>query len=160
MEGDYATFTGARLAMWGWAGRAFAAHPVQGIGMGGYRDWTTREMALGTKDVRPEGSPLPHSHAHSAAFHAAAATGLVGIGLLAALIAVSIRNGLRGFGQAAASGYDAGPAMALLGLVLAGLFDSIQVNQQTAYWMWALVALCMLRRPRIPAAAAEAGSER
>jgi hypothetical protein len=66
--------------------------------------------------------------------------------MLIGLMVVCVWNGLRE-GCGWARGYDAGPALALVGLVCAGLFDSVQVNQQTAYWMWLLVALCMAWRP-------------
>jgi hypothetical protein len=44
----------------------------------------------------------------------------------------------------------------MVGLVCAGLFDTIQVNQQTAYWMWLLVAMSMRLRPRAAAAEGDA----
>ncbi len=158
MDGDYSTFTGARLAMWGWAGRAFSAHPVIGVGEGGYKAWVEREIASGASagGGGQQGAQV-HAHAHSMVLHAAAVTGLVGVVLLGELVIVCVWNGLRGSHSTtetatdtkwqASSGYDAGPALAMVGLACAGLFDSIQVNQQTAYWMWVLVALCMQRRP-------------
>ncbi len=148
MEGDYSTFTGARLAMWGWAGRAFAAHPVLGVGEGGYKAWVQRE-AHRAAGGSPGRSPRPevHAHAHSMPLHAAATTGAVGAALLGGLVLACARNGLRTHRAGLAWGYDAAPALAMIGLLCAGFFDSIQVNQQTAYWMWLLVALCMLRRP-------------
>lgn len=144
MEGDYSTFTGARLAMWGWAGRAFVSHPAQGVGMGGYKAWVEGRMAEdgGGQAARP----MVHAHAHSMVIHAAASTGLVGALMLIGLMVLCVWNGLRE-GRGWARGYDAGPALALMGLVCAGLFDSVQVNQQTAYWMWLLAALCMAWRP-------------
>jgi len=145
MEGDYSTFTGARLAMWGWAGRAFATHPAQGVGMGGYKAWMEREMSQ-QEQATDKAAQAVHAHAHSMLAHSAAVTGAIGTLLLAGLMVVCVRNGLHE-GQGPARGYAAGPALAMLGLVCAGLFDSIQVNQQTAYWLWLLVALCMLRRP-------------
>lgn len=157
MDGDYSTFTGARLAMWGWAGRAFWSHPGRGVGVGGYRAWAETEAAQRGAEQGQAPRSLPHDHAHSMAFHAAAVTGIVGVGLLGGLLLASVWNGLREFGGSIVYGYDAAPAMALLGLACAGMFDSIQVNQQTAYWMWLLVALCMRRRPRLPSAAAGEG---
>jgi len=145
MEGDYSTFTGARLAMWGWAGRAFATHPVQGVGMGGYKAWVEGEMSR-QEGATAKPAPAVHAHAHSMPAHSAAATGVIGTVLLGGLIVICVRNGLRE-GAGPACGYDAGPALAILGLVCAGMFDTIQVNQQTTYWLWVLVAMCMLRRP-------------
>lgn len=148
MDGDYSTFTGARLAMWGWAGRAFAEHPVRGVGAGGYKAWVEASQRGVAEAGEPRvDRPMVHGHAHSTFIHAAAVTGGIGVALLVGLIAVCVRNGLRDLRGRYVWGYDAGPAIALLGLVFVGLFDSIQVNQQTAYWMWVLVAMCMLRRP-------------
>ena len=44
--------------------------------------------------------------------------------------------------------YAAGPAFALLGLLLAGLFDPVQLNAQTAALMATLMGLCLVSRPR------------
>jgi hypothetical protein len=43
--------------------------------------------------------------------------------------------------------YAAGPAFALLGLLLAGLFDPVHLNAQTGAIMAALMALCLVSRP-------------
>mgnify|MGYP000470228148 CR=1 FL=1 len=155
-HGDYSTFTGARLTMWGWGVRAVAAHPIRGVGGGGYSPWVQGKMQEQSEpETGIEASPLlPHGHAHSWFLHAAATTGVVGLGIMVALVVVCVMNGMRETAGAAGTecrptrGYDAGPALAMVGLVCAGLFDSIHVNQQTAYWLWVLVALCMARRPR------------
>ena len=158
-HGDYSTFTGARLAMWGWAGRAVAAHPIRGVGAGGYSPWVREQMNKQTERDPGMGAPapLPHGHAHSWFLHAVATTGVVGLGIMVALAVVCVRNGLRETAGAAGTacrptqGFDAGPALAMVGLMCAGLFDSIHVNQQTAYWLWILGALCMAGRPRVAA---------
>lgn len=148
MKGDLSTFTGQRLAMWGWSWRAVREHPVRGVGAGGYGAWVDARAAA---DAQERGEPPPkasHSHAHSWFIHAAAATGVVGMLLMLVLLLVCVRNGLSaGPGRGWAIGYDAGPALALVGLAAAGLFDTIHVNQQTSYWLWLLVALCMRIRP-------------
>lgn len=153
VRGDLDTFTGQRLAMWGWAWRAVREHPVRGVGAGGFGAWVNR---TGAADARERGDPAPgpllHGHAHSWFIHAAATTGAVGLGLMLALAAASVWNGLREQRDAPqraawSAGYDAGPALAMVGLAGAGLFDTVHVNQQTAYWLWLLVALCMKFRP-------------
>lgn len=156
MNGDLSTFTGQRLAMWGWALRAVKEHPIRGVGIGGYGQWVDERAAA---DAQERGDTAPrtmHSHAHSWFIHAAATTGLVGLGLMLAMVAACVWNGLHkgearhdvAGGRAAwIAGYDAGPAFALVGLAAAGLFDTIHVNQQTSYWLWLLVALCMKFRP-------------
>ncbi|MBX3404236.1 MAG: O-antigen ligase family protein [Phycisphaeraceae bacterium] len=153
MRGDLDTFTGQRLAMWGWSWRAVREHPIRGIGAGGFRAWVDERS---TADARERNEPVPkpmlHGHAHSWFIHAAAATGVTGFGLMLALAATCAWNGLREGGPAGgrakwSAGYDAGPAFALVGLAAAGLFDTIHVNQQTSFWLWLLVALCMRHRP-------------
>lgn len=161
MQGDLSTFTGQRLAMWGWSWRAVREHPLQGVGAGGFRAWADACKAADARR-RDESArkPMLHSHAHSWFIHAAAVTGTVGLGLMLALLLVCVRNGLSmGPARGRAVGYDAGPALALFGLAAAGLFDTIHVNQQTSYWLWLLVALCMRIRPtgHEPRAAAALG---
>lgn len=41
--------------------------------------------------------------------------------------------------------YRLGPAWALMGLLLAGLFDSVHINSQTSMLLWALVGMCAMR---------------
>ena len=50
-------------------------------------------------------------------------------------------------GARRATGYGAGPAFAMLGLVLVRPFDVVQVNAQTSAVLWTIVALCMKGRP-------------
>ena len=153
MKGDLSTFTGQRLAMWGWSWRAVQEHPLRGVGAGGFRAWADQCKAADARERNePAPKPMLHAHAHSWFIHAAAATGVIGLGLMLALAATCAWNGLREAGPAGgratwSAGYDAGPAFALVGLAAAGLFDTIHVNQQTSFWLWLLVALCMKRRP-------------
>jgi O-antigen ligase len=162
VKGDYASDTGMRIAMWKWAWLEARSHPIVGVGAGGFRAWAAHppESIAGSDAA---GLPPPHAHAHSWYLHVLAASGLVGVGLVGAL---AIRAVLAGFRGAAAGAQDAaplhgggwigelleslrfGPALALMGLACAGLFDSITVNQQTAYLFYLLVALCLPSRPR------------
>lgn len=156
LRGDYSSYTGARVLMNRLAIKAWAQHPVRGVGAGGYRDWVDREI-----DSWPTDGPRPpsHAHAHSTPLHVAATTGTVGLLIAAAFLAVTLAGALARdqlspqWEPRALGSYAAGPAFALIGLALAGLFDVIHVNAQTAALLFTLVALSILPRPRPPQAA-------
>jgi O-antigen ligase len=107
---------------------------------------------------------LVHAHAHGVWPHVAATTGTVGLALLVWLLLVpmlrpAVRLFARPFMQAPRAGepHSTAPAAAdpiplvcalgLVGLLAAGLFDSISVNQQTWYLASVLLALGVTGRP-------------
>jgi O-antigen ligase len=127
---------------------AVKERPLEGVGAGGYRAWT---HACVVRRGWDPGDVPGHNHFHSAPLHNAATTGLIGL-LLASLAAgVALYGGMTGLGpEGEVSGvgsYAAGPAFALLGLLLAGLFDPVQLNAQTAAMMATLMGLCLVSRP-------------
>src|SRR5690606_41981989 len=85
-------------------------------------------------------------------------TGVVGLGLFALPWIAAIRSGvgarwmgpmglMRPMGQVdPMSGYDLGPACALVGLVLAGATDAVHVNAQAAAMWLARVSVCPVLR--------------
>ncbi|MFN7021071.1 MAG: O-antigen ligase family protein [Phycisphaerales bacterium] len=123
---EYRTDTGMRLAMWGWAGRAVAESPIVGVGAGGYRPF-----AEGYAARKPDAAalPMPHAHAHSWYLHTLATLGVVGAGLMLAMVVTGVVR--------------AHPAvwLGVAGLALAGLFDTMHVNQQTANLLFILLAM-------------------
>lgn len=154
-EQDYTTDTGARILMARWAWEAYASHPVLGLGAGGFRAWSDQwmheraERGEAVKVGVEPGTPPErlHAHPHNAAMHVAATTGSLGLLIAVALGLVVLRDA---FGPASGErerGYDAGPAMALVGLLLASAFDVVQVNNQTAAVLWTLVAMYVRVRP-------------
>lgn len=143
-DGDYSTDTGARINMWIWGGRAWARHPIVGVGAGGYRAWTLKQMQAG--GVETTTNPI-HDHAHSAPIQIAATTGLVGLTITGLILLVAVRGGLTG--APASDAYALGPGVAIVGLALAGLFDSIHLNAQTGALMATLLALCLYARPTL-----------
>jgi len=138
-EGEYSTETGARIFMNKRALEAFGQHPVRGVGAGGYGQWANAP----DPDRR-----LAHDHAHSAPLHLLATLGGVGALIAIWLIALTLKAGMGVCVQGddedrrGLDAFDAGPALALVGLLLAGLFDTIQINAQTAAHMAFLIALC------------------
>lgn len=136
-RGEFNTDVGARVAMAAAAGQAVLDHPIAGVGAGGfssvYKPW------LAARGIDPA-SVRTFDHAHNALLHVAATTGLVGltlVALVALAVFVAAFRGLPGLGT-----YHAGPAFALLGLLLVSPIDPVQLNQQTAALLLLLVALC------------------
>lgn len=141
-EKDFSSDTGARLLLNWWAVQATGEHPARGVGAGGYRPWVVDHLrSLG---IDPATRKL-HAHAHNALLHAAATTGVVGAGLLTTLVLCGLGSGRPRRGET--WGADAGPAAALLGLVLVSVFDTVQVNAQTAAVLGVLLGLCNDLRP-------------
>lgn len=157
---NYDSDTGMRLAMWRWAIAAIREHPLIGVGAGGYQPWV---RAQSPERAEALGAPLAaaakvHAHAHSWYLHSAAITGLIGLGLLVTMLGYAVISGLRErrvpesehdrYRATLAGAYTAGPALGLLGLCTAGIFDSISVNQQTAVVLCVLLVLVLPSRPR------------
>ncbi len=143
-ERSFDSDTGARLLMWWWGVEAGLQHPVRGVGAGGYRAWVTRHLE--SQEIDPSTRRL-HAHAHGAIVHEFATLGLVGVGLSAVIFWFVARRAWTDVMSVVPPGYDAGPALALVGLLFAGLFDSIQVNAQTAAMLSTLVLFCLPQRP-------------
>jgi O-antigen ligase len=144
---DYSTYTGARILMAEWGAKAFAAHPVRGIGAGSFRPWVSEQMTAEGKD--PARNPA-HAHCHNTFLQVAATTGIIGLLLFGSVVVLSVRGG---FAPAAGdpghelSGYAASPGFALVGMLLVTPVDVINVNAQTAGLFWILVALNVWGRP-------------
>lgn len=144
-SGDYSTYTGARIVMARWAIRAFQSSPVYGIGAGSFKPWVAREIERDRSGL-PE-NPA-HAHAHNTFLQVAATTGVMGLALFTVIVVLSVRGGFtRGGGGGDVSGYEAGPAFALLGMLLVTPFDVVNINAQTAGMWWIIVALCLWGRP-------------
>lgn len=132
VDGDFESFTGARVSMANQAARAGAGHPFGGIGAGSFRHW----MEERTQSVVDD-----QSHAHSMGLQLWAEHGVPGVLIGVLLVAVVLVNAWRcGVGDSG-DGYSFGPFFAVVGLVLVGLFDSVLVNVNTAAMFGALAAL-------------------
>jgi O-antigen ligase len=138
---DYDSDTGARLRMARLAIQAVREHPVRGLGAGGFRPFMAEQLKSEPSSARI------HAHAHNAFLHIAATTGLPGLLLAAAIMFTAIRGGLAGLGREGLGTYAAGPAFALLGLLLVSPFDPVHLNAQTGAFLATLFALCLESRP-------------
>ncbi|MBY0312992.1 MAG: O-antigen ligase family protein [Phycisphaerales bacterium] len=146
---NYDSDTGMRLAMWKWASAAWRSHPSAGVGAGGYQPWVrsrTTEQATAL-NAPGETAPRVHAHAHSWSLHVLATLGSIGGLVLLAMVGLGAWSGLTARGNEHMGALAAGPAIAIIGLGLAGLFDAITVNQQTTVVLFVLLALCLDRRP-------------
>ncbi len=142
---DFGSDTGARLMMARWAIEAVRAHPLTGVGAGGYKAWVTEHLREQGED--PAAHSI-HAHAHNALLQVAATTGLVGLGLACGIVVIMLRGAARGLGTQDGAGYQAGPLFALIGLLLVSAFDVVQVNAQTAALLSVFLTLSLPCRPR------------
>lgn len=139
-QGDYDSFTGARLLMGRWGVEAIRERPIGGVGLGGY--------AAHVRSTHPDEAGLPvHDHAHNTLIQIGATTGLVGVGLALGVFVLALRSGFVMQAGERLGSYDAGPAFALMGLFLAGGFDVVHLNAQTAALLGVLLVLCSGARP-------------
>lgn len=139
--GDLDSNLGGRLIMWEQARDAILAHPIRGVGLGGYHDWAAQRLA-----DQPALARRIHDHAHSTPIHVASELGLVGLGLFALVIVSALWAGFRRW-QPGPTGYGWAPPVALLGLMLAGLFQTVLFTSHDAAQLWLLIALCPAWHP-------------
>lgn len=139
-QGDYTSYTGLRVRMAQLATQAIAEHPIAGVGAGGYESWCDQT----------DPTAGAHAHAHNAALHAGATLGLVGLGLWGLIVVVMVRGAWRYGDEPGQSPYALGPLFAIVGLLLASLTDSVQINAQTAALLGVLAALSPALAPGHP----------
>jgi O-antigen ligase len=133
---------------------AIAAHPVAGVGPGGFHAHVQRYATEKAITIAPHRLEKLKT-AHNTFLHTAATQGLVGAGLLYAGLVCAIWGGLRPrtvhgvpvLRQHLGS-YAAAPALALLGMVIVGAFESTPVNTSTGALSTVLIALCGWVRAR------------
>lgn len=143
-DDNYQTYTGARILMAKAAAQAISAHPIRGVGTGGYRQWSLTESTFA--DPTQENIGI-YDHAHNAYLHIGATSGIIGL-LLAGIVLIVVFTGAVHAPEFQLGSYAAGPLFALLGLLLVAMFDTIHVNAQTAAMLLVIISLCPLAIPR------------
>ena len=165
---NYASDTGARIAMAKWAVEAFAQKPMTGSGAGSFR--TIAQQAIASERLV---GVRAHAQAHNTPLHIAATLGVPGLILFGWIVVAGLcggsnllkrlrsneglHNGSMNMGERSnpwntfgGGAYDLAPVFALVGLLLAGMFDTVLVNTQEAALLWTLVALCVPFRAIAP----------
>ena len=126
------TSIGARLELLGVAGRTLVAHPLAGVGMGRFGEQVRRQPAC---QAPPAPAWCALGHAHNDLAQWGATLGVPGLVLIALVygvpLAMFVRMGWRRRGQGPVGPAWAG-ALAVLGLVLAGMTQSIFAHAATS----------------------------
>lgn len=138
-QGKFNSDAGARVGMLLASRDAVLERPLGGVGAGGFADWYRRWLER--RGTPPEPG-FDFGHAHNALAHIAATTGLIGA-VLASLAALAALAGA--FASLPAGGiasYAAGPALAILALLLVSPIDPVNINQQTGALLMLLIGLC------------------
>lgn len=131
----------ARVAMALWAIDAIKAHPIVGVGTGGYAPYV-RDHMNNEGPAYEDFVARNHQHCHNAILQEWATKGIVGLVILLALIFVVLWSAFTPLTRETLGTYAAGPAFALVGLCLLWPFDAMQSNSSTIKIFLALVALC------------------
>ena len=145
-HGDYSGYTATRVFLWQEAARAVTVHPLGGVGVGGFRPFIEPAVAR----IPTEHRPRAHAHAHSTPLHIAATTGLVGLALAVSWLVACLRGALRPEPDGTRDPTALAAGLGLVGLLLAGLFDPVHVNAQTAALLYTLAAFTLTPRPLQP----------
>ncbi|MCW5755376.1 MAG: O-antigen ligase family protein [Phycisphaeraceae bacterium] len=140
--GEVETNIGARLVMWETAIAAFRAHPIKGVGTGGYAAWGREVLARTSPELDPR---LVMDHAHGMYVHTAATGGVVGLVILGSLLFVVAWWGGRDDPAAGerlqASGYSSSIRLGLVGLLIAAMFETVTVGMRVGVHLWMMAAL-------------------
>ncbi|MEO6801131.1 MAG: O-antigen ligase family protein [Rhodanobacter sp.] len=127
-----------RIEMWRTAARAFAAHPVLGIGIGEFSDYTRQEIAAG----RTNRAISRYNQPHNEYLEAAATGGIPGLLVLLAVFLLPLRFFMRrALDPQDAIALPASAGIALIGLyMLCALTDAVfyRVMTQSFYFFMVL----------------------
>jgi O-antigen ligase len=133
---------------------AIAKFPIAGVGPGGFHAHVQRYATEKAITIAPHRLEKLKT-AHNTLLHTTATQGVVGAVLLYAAIGCALWGGLRPRTSAGTprlsefvGTYSAAPALALLGMVMAGAFESTPVNASTGALSTVLIALCGWARAR------------
>jgi O-antigen ligase len=147
VDGEYATSTGLRIALWGWAWEIFREHPLAGAGAGSFRLAQAERPAFRRAAGRSPQSAdyLARDDAHSTPLHVLATTGIPGGLALLAVLALAIRGAARDVDRHA---YATATPLVVAGWIIVGFFGCAHLSGQQ------LAILALAVTAAIPRAAA------
>ncbi len=134
---DFDSDTGARILMWIESARAFASHPIAGIGEGGFRTWARADARTWTDS----GVDRIGEHAHGTIPHVGAVNGVIGLAFFALLGACVLRAAWV-HPRDGPSGLERSLMLAMVALLIVGQFETLHVGSRLKQHFWLVVALC------------------
>jgi len=137
LDGRFDSYSGIRVQMAQTAIDEIAQHPFFGVGAGGYQ-----QSAI---DEDPES--VVHAHAHNGLLQIWSTLGVVGVILWGMLLVSMLRGACLSWNRQLDGIWGLCPMLAIVGLVLASITDSIHINTQTAAMLGALAAMSPAYRP-------------
>ncbi|MFK7884499.1 MAG: O-antigen ligase family protein [Phycisphaerales bacterium] len=132
--GEYASATGARIAVMRMAFDEGFAHPFGGVGAGSV-------LPLAIERFGDDEPAFHLAHAHSTPAHLFVTGGVPAVLLGGWLFVVLLRNAWKSAFMHSRVGLESGLPFAVLGLVLASVFDVVLINMQVAALLAALAAV-------------------
>ncbi|MGV6814353.1 MAG: O-antigen ligase family protein, partial [Phycisphaerales bacterium] len=139
-DGRLDSLTGVRVMMAQRAVDAGVAHPICGVGAGGFQDWANQ-----TSEEK-----VAHAHAHNSVLQIWSTLGVIGLALWGMLVWTLLRGAWRIWDSASEGIVGLVPMLGIIGLVLASITDSVHLSMQSAAMLGALAALCPAYRPGHP----------
>ncbi|MBL4699009.1 MAG: O-antigen ligase family protein [Phycisphaerales bacterium] len=149
-NGQLDSYTGLRVQMAKAAFDAGVAHPLIGVGAGGFQNWAIEQ--------NPDSAV--HAHAHNSVLQVWSTLGVIGLGLWVLIFIIMIRSGWRIWDRKSEGVYGLAPMFAIIGLLLASLTDSIEINTQSAAMLAALAALSPSYCPKHPKWASDQATDK
>jgi len=141
LDGEYATPTGARIAVMRMAVGEGLSAPLGGRGAGSV-------LALAIERFGEDEPAFRLAHAHSTPAHLLVTGGVPAVLLGGLLFAVLLRNAWKNAPDDPRRALELGIPLAVLGLVLASAFDVVLINMQVAALLAALAALAPAYIPK------------
>lgn len=142
---QYETDTGARIKFARWAIEMGLEKPLHGHGAGSYWTWVQRRLT--SQGIDPAVVRVA-PQAHNLWLHVFATVGMIGLALAISISWVATRGAFKGLTAAQLGTYDAGPAFALVGMLLVTPFDVAYVNSPPSALLAVLFALSLWPRPQ------------
>jgi O-antigen ligase len=147
-NGVYWTSVGARVGMNRWAWAIFRAHPLCGIGAGGYPSAQAQDAdfqaAMKRLPHRRFHDLMVHDHPHSSTLYLLSTTGIIGSLLFGAGVFTALRRAWR---DPPNNLYADAAFFIMIGWIVGAQFDTYNLNGHLWGMFALLIALTMPKRP-------------